>query len=142
MAVFNVDYEDARQLAFSVGASQETRFFNAAEVNVKGIEVEATYAPASVPGLDVMANFSQDGTIDKFEADSNFDGTIQAGERYTGRPLTRTPEISYGVQSITHMICYQVMKVWPHSDSIMKMSKSLLIQMLAVSLIPNWTRKH
>lgn len=100
VAVFNVDYEDAqRQLAFSVGASQETRFFNAAEVNVKGIEVEATYAPASVPGLDVMANFAfQDGTIDKFEADSNFDGTIQAGERYTGRPLTRTPEISYGVQ--------------------------------------------
>ncbi|MGC6471857.1 MAG: TonB-dependent receptor [Parvibaculales bacterium] len=100
VAVFNVDYEDAqRQLAFSVGASQETRFFNAAEVNVKGIEVEAVYAPASVPGLDISANFAyQDGNIDKFEADSNFNGTIEASERYTGRPLTRTPEMAGAVQ--------------------------------------------
>lgn len=100
LALFNVDYEDAqRQLAFSVGASQETRFFNAAEVNVKGIELEATWMPSSIEGLTVMGNMAyQDGNIDKFEADQNLDGTISATEVYTGRPLTRTPELSGALQ--------------------------------------------
>lgn len=100
VAIFNVDYEDAqRQLAFSVGASQETRFFNAAEVNVKGLELETTWAPNSIPGLMLMGNFAyQDGDIDKFEADQNLDGTISANEVYTGRPMTRTPETSGALQ--------------------------------------------
>lgn len=100
VAVFNVDYQDAqRQLAFSVGASQETRFFNAAEVNVKGLELETTWAPKSIPGFTLLGNFAyQDGDIDKFEADQNLDGTISANEVYSGRPLTRTPETSGAVQ--------------------------------------------
>ena len=100
IAVFNVDYEDAqRQLAFSVGASQETRFFNAAEVNVKGLELETTWAPSSIPGFTLLGNFAyQDGDIDKFEADQNLDGTISANEVYTGRPMTRTPETSGALQ--------------------------------------------
>ena len=100
IAVFNVDYEDAqRQLAFSVGASQETRFFNAAEVNVKGLELETTWAPSLFQGLLCLGNFAyQDGDIDKFEADQNLDGTISANEVYTGRPMTRTPETSGALQ--------------------------------------------
>ncbi|MDD9841448.1 MAG: TonB-dependent receptor, partial [Alphaproteobacteria bacterium] len=97
-ALFRVEYEDAqRQLNTSFTTGQETRFFNAAEITVDGLEVEFTWAPINVPGLNVAGNFSwQDGEFDKFEADTNFDGTVDVD--LSGRPLVRAPETQWTLQ--------------------------------------------
>ncbi|MGC6521194.1 MAG: TonB-dependent receptor [Candidatus Micropelagos thuwalensis] len=98
VAAFNVEYTDAqRQIAATFGNDQETRFFNAAEATVNGIETEFTFVPAKVPGLTIQGNLSlQDGDFDKFEADTNFDGTIDVD--FSDRPLTRTPEVQAALQ--------------------------------------------
>jgi len=104
-ALFRVEYEDAqRQLNATFGVDQETRFFNAAEVTVDGLEVEFTWAPINVPGLNVAGNFSwQDGEFDKFEADTNFDGTVDVD--LSGRDLIRAPETQWTLQlSYEHQI--------------------------------------
>ncbi len=98
VAAFNVEYTDAqRQIAATFGNDQETRFFNAAEATVNGIETEFTFVPSKVPGLTIQGNLSlQDGDFDKFEADTNFDGTIDVD--FSDRPLTRTPEVQAALQ--------------------------------------------
>lgn len=97
-ALFRVEYEDAqRQLNATFGVDQETRFFNAAEVTVDGLEVEFTWAPINIPGLNVAGNFSwQDGEFDKFEADTNFDGTVDVD--LSGRDLIRAPDTQWTLQ--------------------------------------------
>jgi iron complex outermembrane receptor protein len=76
---------------------QETRFFNAADVTVKGVELEAT--ALVVDGLTVKANISyNDGKYDKFEADTNGDGANDVF--LSGLPLTRTPEWKGGLQGL------------------------------------------
>ncbi|MCS6947297.1 MAG: TonB-dependent receptor, partial [Steroidobacteraceae bacterium] len=112
-AVFYVEYEDAQRalvstITNSAGATfQETRFFNAADVEVKGIEVEATAALTDNWSINVALGY-QDGKYKKFEADSNGDGRITNGgpnpmggtfpvEVFTNQPLARTPELQYAI---------------------------------------------
>jgi len=97
-ALFRVEYEDAqRQLNATFGNDQETRFFNASEVTVDGLEVEFTWAPINIPGLNIAGNFSwQDGEFDKFEADTDFDGTVDVD--LSGRDLIRAPETQWTLQ--------------------------------------------
>jgi len=99
---FYVKYSDAqRQIAATLTNAQgvefqETRFFNAAELNVKGVEVEGSWI-APIEGLTFNGNFSwQDGEFDRFEADTNFDGVIDVD--FSGRPLTRTPKFQTAMQ--------------------------------------------
>lgn len=68
---------------------QETRFFNAAEINAYGLEVESTWL--------VSDNFSVRSSIgwldtefDEFEADTNFDGTIDTD--LSNNDVARAPE--------------------------------------------------
>ena len=76
---------------------QETRFFNAADVTVQGFELEGTAAVTD--GFTLSANVSyNDGEYDKFEADTNGDGSNDVF--LSGLPLTRTPEWKYGVQGL------------------------------------------
>lgn len=96
---FYVDYKDAqRQIAATLVNSQgvefqETRFFNAADARVFGIELETLWI-SPVEGLSFGANASwQDGKFNSFEADTDFDGTIDVD--FSNRPLTRTPEFTY-----------------------------------------------
>ena len=76
---------------------QETRFFNAADVTVQGVELEATWL--ALESLRFGANFSyNDGEYDKFEADTDGDGVNDIN--LSGLPLTRTPEIKWGLNGL------------------------------------------
>ncbi len=93
---FYVKTDDAqRQIAATLVNSegvefQETRFFNAAEVEVYGIELDSQWI-TPIDGLTIGGNFSwQEGEFISFEADTDFDGTIDVD--FSGRPLNRTPE--------------------------------------------------
>ncbi len=98
---FYAKYKDAqRQIAATLTNSsgvefQETRFFNAAQLNILGVELEAQWV-TPIEGLLLGGNFSwQDGEFDRFEADTDFDGIIDVD--FSGRPLTRTPEKTWTV---------------------------------------------
>ncbi|MEZ5498748.1 MAG: TonB-dependent receptor [Steroidobacteraceae bacterium] len=96
-ALFYVKYSDSqRALVATVQNSlgqtfQETRFFNAADVEVKGVELEATALLTDRFQIGLSAGY-QDGKYKKFQADTNGDGTVDVD--FTGQPLTRTPEFS------------------------------------------------
>jgi iron complex outermembrane receptor protein len=79
---------------------QETRFFNAAQMTVQGIEVEANWLVTE--GFIVNANVSyNDGQYDDFGADTNGDGSIDVD--LSGLPITRTPEWKWGLNpTYTH----------------------------------------
>jgi iron complex outermembrane receptor protein len=117
-ALFMADYEDAQR---SVVASvcvpraggpivcpdgqagdpfQATAFFNAADVSVKGLELEAT--ALIIDGLLIRANISyNDGEYDKFETDTDGDGVNDLD--LSGLTLTRTPEWKAGINTLyTH----------------------------------------
>ncbi|MCG8440235.1 MAG: TonB-dependent receptor, partial [Caulobacterales bacterium] len=96
---FYAKYKDAqRQIAATLTNSQgvdfqETRFFNAAELDILGIEMEAQWI-TPIDGLLIGGNFSwQDGEFNRFEADTDFDGDIDVD--FSGRPLTRTPDTTW-----------------------------------------------
>jgi len=117
-ALFMVDYTDAqRSVVTSVcipragGVTtcpngqagdpfQATAFFNAADVSVKGIELEGT--AIIMDGLTVRANISyNDGKYDKFETDTDGDGVNDLD--LSGADLTRTPEWKWGINGLyTH----------------------------------------
>ncbi len=86
-----VEYTDA-QRTFNVSfpeGGQETLFFNAAEMEVKGVEVEGVWA--ATERLLFNYNFSyMDAKFNKFEADTDFDGEIDID--LSGQPVTRAPE--------------------------------------------------
>jgi iron complex outermembrane recepter protein len=81
---------------------QETRFFNGAVIDVKGIELETTLAP--MQGLTIRANGSYlKGKYKKFEADTDFDGVVDID--LSNRPLNRAPKYQFGVDgSYQHSI--------------------------------------
>ncbi len=117
-AAFMVDYEDAqRSVVSSVCIPTEggpivcpngqagrpfqaTAFFNAADVSVKGLELEGT--ALVMDGLLIRANVSyNDGEYDKFETDTDGDGVIDLD--LSGLTLTRTPEWKWGINTLyTH----------------------------------------
>ncbi|MFO1406922.1 MAG: TonB-dependent receptor [Steroidobacteraceae bacterium] len=117
-ALFYVNYDDAQRSLVSstcilgTGSTpcgpngelgtvfQETRFFNAAQMTVQGVEVEANWLVTD--GFIVNANASyNDGKYDKFGADTNGDGSIDVD--LSGLPITRTPEWKWGINpTYTH----------------------------------------
>lgn len=96
VTAFLADYSDAqRTLNATFPTGQETLFFNAAELSVKGIEFAATWAPTA--NLTFRGNGSYlDAEFDRFEADTNFDGVIDID--LSGRPVTRAPETQLTVE--------------------------------------------
>ena len=86
-----VEYTDA-QRTFNVsfpGGGQETLFFNAAEMTVKGIELEGAWAATE----SLLFNYNlayMKAKFDKFEADTNYDGEIDT--ILTDQPVTRAPK--------------------------------------------------
>lgn len=101
---FWVKYDDAqRQIAATLTNQfgqqfQETRFFNAADVEVKGVEIEGGWS-TPIEGLTINGNFAwQTGKYNTFEADTDFDGVIDVD--FSGRPLTRLPKKMWTAQAI------------------------------------------
>ncbi|MDE0064747.1 MAG: TonB-dependent receptor [Gammaproteobacteria bacterium] len=103
---FDVRYDDAqRQLnaTFALpggGSFQETLFFNAAKLDVKGIEFEGSWVANEY--LTFSGNFSwQDAEFAAYEADTDFDGTIDVD--FSGRPVNRSPEwTAYLMATLDH----------------------------------------
>jgi len=97
---FFVNYEDfQRSTVVSVPgtAIQETRTFNAADVDAQGLEVELTALLAD--GLTVRANVGWlDAEYNEFVLDRNLDGVL---EDFSGRDVVRSPEITAGI-SVTY----------------------------------------
>ena len=94
--VYYVEYTDA-QRTFNVtfeGGGQETLFFNAAEMTVKGIEAEGAWAVNDAFTLRYNVSY-MDAKFDKFEADTNYDGVIDVD--LSGNPVTRAPKWMGGV---------------------------------------------
>ncbi len=92
---FFVKYKDMQRglvatLTNSFGQQvQETRFFNAGEATVKGLELEGSWIVRQ--GLEVRGVLGYlDAKYDKFEADTNFDGKIDVD--FSDRPLNRAPK--------------------------------------------------
>ncbi len=93
---FHVNYEDfQRSTVVSVPgtAFQETRTFNAAEVDAQGLELELTALLAE--NLTLRANIGWlDTEYNKFVLDRNFDGIL---EDFSGRDVVRSPELTAGI---------------------------------------------
>jgi iron complex outermembrane receptor protein len=106
---FYVTYDDSQQqLLAEIEADrdgdginestfQETRFFNAAEIEVYGVELESTWLATD--------NFTIQGSIGwleaefkEFQADTNFDGTIDTDLK--GSPVARAPELTWNIDLI------------------------------------------
>ncbi len=88
---YYVEYTDAQRTlnAFFPGGGQETLFFNAAEMTVKGIEAEGAWAATDALTFHYNVSY-MDAKFNKFEADTNFDGIIDVD--LSGEPVTRAPE--------------------------------------------------
>ena len=117
-AAFWVDYTDAqRSVVTSVCIPREggittcsngqegdpfqaTAFFNAADVTVKGLELEGTVLVTD--GLLIRANVSyNDGKYNTFKTDTDGDGIKDLD--LSGATLTRTPEWKWGINGLyTH----------------------------------------
>ena len=94
---FNVNYEDfQRSTVVSVPgtAFQETRTFNAADVDAQGLEFELTALLAQ--NLTLRANLGWlDSEYNEFVLDRNLDGVL---EDFSGRDVVRSPDITAGVE--------------------------------------------
>ena len=88
--VFWETYEDAqRTFNASFPGGQETLFFNAAELEVTGIELEGSWAVTDSLLLRGNAMY-QDAEFNEFSADLDFDGIDDVD--LSGKPPTRAPE--------------------------------------------------
>jgi iron complex outermembrane receptor protein len=98
---FDVTYSDAqRELVTVQGSFQETRFFNAAEIDARGIEVEGTLLLMDNLTFQAAASY-QDVKYASFTADTNFDGVVDVD--LSNSPVTRAPEwTASGSLTYTH----------------------------------------
>jgi len=94
--VFHVNYEDFQRstvVSLPGTAFQETRTFNAAEVDANGLELELT--ALLLDNLTLRANLGYlDAEYKEFLLDRNLDGML---EDFSGRDVVRAPEITAGV---------------------------------------------
>ena len=103
---FYVTYDDSQQqLLAKITADrdgdgvdesefQETRYFNAAEIEVQGVEFEGTWLLND--RFSVSGNLGMlDAEFDSFVADTNFDGSIDTD--LTGSPVARAPEMTWNL---------------------------------------------
>lgn len=89
------DYRDAqRTFNASFPGGQETLFFNAADLQAKGIEIEGQFSPTENLVFRASAAFS-DAEYNRFEADTDFDGVNDID--LSGRPVTRVPKTQFGL---------------------------------------------
>ncbi|MEX2525792.1 MAG: TonB-dependent receptor [Gammaproteobacteria bacterium] len=95
LVFFEVDYDDAQRQANTTftlpggGSFQETSFFNAAQLNVKGVEFEGSWLVTD--GLTLVGNFAYtDAKFERFAIDTTFDGNIDTD--LSDRPVNRSPE--------------------------------------------------
>ena len=89
---YYVEYTDA-QRTFNVSfpsGGQETLFFNAADLPVKGLEAEASWLITEGLTLNASASW-MDSEFDTFEADTNYDGIIDVD--LSGSPVARAPDL-------------------------------------------------
>ena len=92
---FFVTYEDAQRTLNAVfPAGQETLFFNAAEMEVEGIEFEGTWRINEQLTLTANGTY-QDAKYIEFSADTNFDGVIDID--LSDQTPQRTPELMYSI---------------------------------------------
>ena len=88
---YYVEYTDA-QRTFNVSfpsGGQETLFFNAADMEAKGLEFEGVWAATDSLLFNYNVSY-MDAKFNKFEADTNFDGIIDID--LSGQPVARAPE--------------------------------------------------
>jgi len=103
---FYVSYDDSQQpLVAAVDVDddgdgvvdrvfEETRFFNAAEITVSGVELEATWLASE--NFTLRGNLGWlDAEFDVFEADTDFDGVIDTD--LSGNPVGRAPELTWSL---------------------------------------------
>lgn len=95
---FFVTYTDAQRTfnaTFETG--QETLFFNAAELEVMGLELEGMWAVNE--SLIIRANaMFQDAEFNEFSADTDFDGVDDID--LSGAPPTRAPEMMATIDAV------------------------------------------
>ena len=96
---FFVNYEDfQRSTVVTVPgtAFQETRTFNAADVDANGLELEMT--ALLLEDLTIRANIGYlDAEYNEFLLDRNLDGVF---EDFSGRDVVRAPELTAGLDAI------------------------------------------
>ena len=92
---FYVVYEDAqRTFNASFPTGQETLFFNAAELEVKGLEFEGSWAVTD--SLLLRGSWMwQDAEFNEFRADTNYDGSIDVD--LSGNTPTRAPDSMFTI---------------------------------------------
>ena len=97
---FYVKYDDSIQpLVTSVirpdgSVFEATRFFNAAEITVSGVELESTWVVTD--SFSIRGNLGWlDAEFDKFEADTDLDGVIDTDLK--GNPVGRAPELAWSI---------------------------------------------
>jgi iron complex outermembrane receptor protein len=123
---FYVEYDDAqRTINASFPNGQETLFFNAAELEVYGLELEASWAVTDSFLLRGNAMY-QDAEYKKFSADTDFDGIDDVD--LSGKTPTRAPEymatldgtytidFSAGSVAINLRVAYEDESVASYSD--------------------------
>lgn len=95
---FFVTYTDAqRTFNASFETGQETLFFNAAELEVTGLELEGMWAIGE--SFIVRANaMIQDAKFNEFAADTNFDGVNDID--LSGAPPTRAPDMMATIDGV------------------------------------------
>jgi iron complex outermembrane receptor protein len=73
---------------------EETRFFNAAEITVSGVELEAAWL--ATENFTLRGNLGWlDAEFDVFEADTDFDGVIDTD--LSNNPVGRAPELTWSL---------------------------------------------
>lgn len=97
---FYVKYDDSiqplvTQVTRPDGSNFEaTRFFNAAEITVTGLELESTWLLTE--RFSIRGNLGWlDAKFDRFEADTDLDGIIDTDLK--GNPVGRAPELTWSV---------------------------------------------
>ncbi|MCF8474019.1 MAG: TonB-dependent receptor [Emcibacter sp.] len=91
LTAYHVTYNDA-QRTFNVSfpsGGQETLFFNAAKMVVKGVEFETSFRLTDELTVRAAGSY-MDAKYESFEADTNYDGIIDID--LSGQPVTRAPK--------------------------------------------------
>lgn len=95
LTAYHVTYNDA-QRTFNVtfeGGGQETLFFNAAKMQVKGVEFEGSYRATDELTFRLAGSY-MDAKYKSYEADTNYDGVIDID--LSGKPVSRSPKWKIG----------------------------------------------
>jgi len=105
LTAFSVVYDDSQQQLLATidvvrggeeSTFQETRFFNAAKIEVSGFEFEGAWLVTDKLTLQGSIG-TLDAEFDSFEADTTFDGVIDTD--LSGNPVARSPELMWNIDA-------------------------------------------